>query len=111
MPDAVSESTSFSRKVALGFAALGLSVLAVAAISVMSLVVTVRNKDAVAATHARRVVHVEELRLLTEKKVAVGRAHLLTGEPRFHDDLVEVDRRLRADIEELRRHADPAARM
>jgi PAS domain S-box-containing protein len=103
-------SSTFARKVGLGFASIGASVLAIAVISILSLVVMVRHKDERARDRLHDLIAVHKLVQLAEKKIAAGRAHLVAGEPMYHDEVVQARAAMLAQIEALGAGADAEMR-
>jgi methyl-accepting chemotaxis protein len=86
--------TTFSQKVAAGFAITALIAVVVGVVAVLALRRTVASKDEVISVHAQRLVDTERLRVDVERKVGTGRTFLLTGDPSHLDRM----RRARADL-------------
>jgi methyl-accepting chemotaxis protein len=77
----MSSGLTFSRKLFLGFAAVVLVALAVAAVAIYALRQVVATKDEVIDVAAIRMVHSERLRALSFRKANEARAYLLTRDP------------------------------
>jgi methyl-accepting chemotaxis protein len=83
--------TTFSQKVAAGFAVTALIAVVVGVVAVLALRRTVDSKDEVITVHAQRLVDTERLRADVERKSSASRTYLLTGE-RSHLDVMRLAR-------------------
>jgi methyl-accepting chemotaxis protein len=93
---------TFTEKLALGFGAVVLITLGVAAVSAYALHQVVITKDEVIDVDAQRMVDSERLRFLSLVKANEGRAYLLSGDPRALERVREAHRRLQDLVERLR---------
>jgi methyl-accepting chemotaxis protein len=80
-------SWTFGKKIATGFAAIGVLTILISAIAVYALKTVVASKDRVLDVSARNLVEAEKLRSTTERRGGAGRAYLLTREEGFLEQM------------------------
>jgi methyl-accepting chemotaxis protein len=94
---------TFTQKLVLGFSAVVLLTLVVAAVSGYALREVVATKDEVIDVDAQRVVDSERLHALSQATASEGRAYLLTKDPQSLERVREAHRRILDLVETLRR--------
>ncbi len=80
-------SWTFGKKIATGFAAIGVLSILVSAIAVYALKTVVASKDRILDVNAQNLVEAEKLRGTTERRGGASRAYLLTREERFLEQM------------------------
>src|SRR5688500_7906535 len=85
---------TFGEKIGIGFAAVVTLAVSLGASAIYNLRGVVAAKDAVIEGEARRLIRSGELRVQIERKSSTGRGYLLTGEPRYLEEL----RQTRAEL-------------
>jgi CHASE3 domain sensor protein len=96
-------SLTFTQKLALGFGAVVLLTLFVAAVSAYALREVVATKDEVIDVDAQRLVDSERLHVLSVTKANEGRAYLLNKDPQALERVRAAHRRFQELVETLRR--------
>lgn len=86
----MTEHWTFSRKIAVGYAAMVVLSLILAAVSVYALRNVVASKDRVITVNANLLLDAQRLSEASEAKSSAGRGFLLTREPRLLDEMQEV---------------------
>jgi methyl-accepting chemotaxis protein len=93
--------TTFSQKVAAGFAVTALIAVVVGVVATLALRRTVASKDEVITVHAQQLVDTERLRVDVERKSGASRTFLLTGEPSYLDAMRQARDELLAGLARL----------
>jgi len=95
---------SFGRKVGAAFGVMVLLVVVISGVGVSSLRSVVAAKDSVIEVNCRNLTEVERLRAALDRKIAAGRAFMLTKEDRFLDRAQSAREDCLAAVHELKLH-------
>jgi len=78
---------AFGQKLAAGYAAMVVLVLVVSTVAAFALRSTVASKDRVISVNTRILIDAEQMRTLSERRVAAVRGYLISHEQRYLDEL------------------------
>jgi methyl-accepting chemotaxis protein len=97
--------TTFSQKIAAGFAVSVVLTVAVGAVGVLALRSVVAGKDRVIGNQAQQLIEAQRLRVAVEKKVTAGRSFLLTGDEKYVDQMQQSRGEFQTVMQRLSRGA------
>jgi len=97
---------TFSQKISAGFTLVVALALAIGVVSVYALIGVVASNERLSTVNVQALLDTERLNAFLERKVAAGRAFMLTREERFHDRTRAARAEFLTTLERLKRTVD-----